>query len=169
MNRLIDTLVRGCAVIAGTALVLMLFLAVLDMAMRTMGAPLPGSYEVIGWLGAISMGAALAYTQLHKGHVAIDLFLNQLPRRARLATEAATYLLSLLLVTVAAYQMFAYAAGQYASGSLSQTLKAPVYPWVYAMAAALGVFALVLARDFLGAVSDLRAARDDQEVQSQEP
>jgi TRAP-type C4-dicarboxylate transport system permease small subunit len=155
MSTLITILQRVFAIIAGVALVLMLGVAVLDMVTRAAGAPLPGSYEIIGWLAAVSMGSALAHTQANKGHVSIDLVLASLPGKARLVIEAVVYLLSLLLIGLAAYQLFIYAAGLQASGSLSQTLRAPVYPWVYAFAAAVGVFALVLARDLVGAVAAL--------------
>jgi TRAP-type C4-dicarboxylate transport system permease small subunit len=155
MTKLINFLHRALAVLAGVALVLMLLLAVVDMVMRTLGWPIPGSYEIIGWLAAISMGAALAYTQAHKGHVAIDLLINLLPVKVRRFTEACVYLLSTLLITAAAYQLFNYGADMQASGSSSETLRAPVHPWVYALATALAVFALVLVKDFVESVRGL--------------
>lgn len=155
MTRLLRLLHLGFAVTGGVALVLMLLVAVLDIVLRTLGAPLPGAFEIIGWLAAASMASALAYTQAHKGHISIRLVLARFPRRARLAMEAATALLAALLFGVAAWQLFLYAYDLQATGSLSETLRAPVYPWVYLVAAGVAALALTLVKDAVAALAAL--------------
>lgn len=155
MSNLINFLHRGCAVIGGIALSLMLLVAVLDIVLRMFGSPLPGSFEVIGWLAAISIGSSLGYTQSYKGHVTIRLLVDHFPRKLRLLTEAAISLLSMLVVATIAYNLFVYATDMYRYGSTSETLRAPVYPWVFALACSLSVFTIVLLRDFICSLTAL--------------
>lgn len=159
MYRLLRLLHLGFAAVAGIALVAMLFVTVTDIVLRGFGAPLPGAYEIVGWLAAISVAAALGHTQAHRGHVAIDLLIARFPERARLAIEAITSLVAALLFAVATWQLFVYAYDLQLTGSMSQTLRAPVYPWVYLAAAGVAVLSLVLARDFVRDVAALRRGR----------
>lgn len=144
---------RGLAAIAGLSLIAMMLLTVADMILRGVGRPLAGSYEMIGWLSATSMALALGYAQLHKGHVAIDLVVVQLPRRVRAAVESLVGLASLLLFVAVAWYVGQYGVVLHESGSLSETLKAIVYPWVYIVAVGCAGLALALFVDFLRALS----------------
>lgn len=158
MQRLLRLLHLGFALIAGVALVAMLFVTVADIVLRGVGTPLAGAYEVIGWFAAISVAGALGYTQAHKGHVAIDLLIVRLPERVRRAIDALMLLAAAALFAVAAWHLALYAYDLHLTGSMSQTLRAPVYPWVYLTAAGVGVLALVLVHDFLEALAALLRA-----------
>ncbi|WP_431025431.1 TRAP transporter small permease [Halomonas sp. H5] len=155
MSNLVNFLHRGCAVIGGIALSLMLLVAVLDIVLRMFGSPLPGSFEVIGWLAAVAIGSALGYTQAYKGHVTIRLLIDHFPLKLRLLTETAMWLLSMLVVATISYNLFVYATDMYQYGSTSETLRAPVYPWVYALACSMSVFTIVLLRDFICSLAAL--------------
>lgn len=146
---------RALAWIAGLALIAMMLLTVADMVTRGFGHPIAGSYEVIGWLSAAAMALALGYTQLHRGHVAIDLVVERLPGRGRALVDVATSLMSLLLFSAVAWYVARYGVVLHETGSLSETLKAIVYPWVYVVAAGCAGLALALLVDFLRAASRL--------------
>lgn len=146
---------NALAVIAGVALIAMMLLTVSDMVLRGFGHPIAGSYEVIGWLSAISMALALAYTQRYKSHVAIDLVVARLSPRRRAAVDALVGLASLLLFAAVAWYVGGYAITLHETGSLSETLKAIVYPWVYAVALGCAGLALALLTDFLHALRRL--------------
>ncbi|MDT3678588.1 MAG: TRAP transporter small permease [Burkholderiaceae bacterium] len=149
-----DTFVnRALAAVAGLALIAMMLFTVADMVLRAFGHPVAGSYEVIGWLSAVAMALALGYAQLHKGHVAIDLVVQQLRPRTRAVVEMLTALASLLLFAAVAWYVAGYGVVLHRSGSLSETLKAIVYPWVYVVAIGCGGLALALLTDFLRALA----------------
>ncbi len=143
---------RALAAVAGIALIAMMLFTVADMVLRAFGHPVAGSYEVIGWLSAVAMALALGYAQLHKGHVAIDLVVERLRPRTKAAVEALTTLASLLLFVAVAWYVASYGLVLHESGSLSETLKAIVYPWVYVVAIGCGGLALALLADFLRAL-----------------
>ncbi len=150
----LDSLVnRALAAIAGIALIAMMLFTVADMVLRAFGHPVAGSYEVIGWLSAVAMALALGYAQLHKGHVAIDLVVERLRPRARAVVEILNALAALLLFAAVAWYVARYGVVLHQSGSLSETLKAIVYPWVYVVAIGCGGLALALLADFVRALA----------------
>lgn len=159
LERLNASVNRVLAWIAGLALIAMMMFTVADMVLRGFGHPVAGSYEVIGWLSAASMALALGYTQLHRGHVAIDLVVERLPGRGRASVDVATSLMSLLLFTAVAWYVARYGVVLHETGSLSETLKAIVYPWVYVVAIGCAGLALALLVDFLRAVGRLVSGR----------
>src|SRR3954464_6427451 len=73
---MIDKMNEGLAWIAGLAVVLLMLLIVFNAIKRIFSSPFAGTVEVSTWLGAISGIFALGYAQLNKGHVFIDLLIN---------------------------------------------------------------------------------------------
>jgi TRAP-type C4-dicarboxylate transport system permease small subunit len=148
---------RGLAAVAGLALVAMTLFTVLDVAMRSLGRPIAGSFEVIGWLSAVALALALGYTQAHRGHVAMTLLTDALRGRAAAFVDFVTSLASLVLFAIVAWVVVRYGQTLHAGGSLSETLKALVYPWVYVVSLGFVALALTLLVDALEAL--VRIAR----------
>ena len=149
---------RALAWAAGAALIAMMLFTVADMALRGLGRPVAGSFEIIGWLSAAAMALALGYTQLHRGHVAIDLVTMRLRPRTRALVEVLVGLAGLLLLVAVARYLVGHARELQLTGSRSETLKVVVYPWVYVAAAGAAGMALALAVDLLAALQRLRGA-----------
>lgn len=150
---------RSLAWVAGIALIAMMLFTVADMVSRGLGRPVAGSYEVIGWLSAAAMALSLGYTQMHRGHVAIDLVVQQLPARVRAAVDLLVSVMSLLLFVAVAWYVGRYGLVLHGTGSLSETLKVIVYPWVYVVAAGCAGLALALLVDLLRSVQRLLTSR----------
>jgi len=156
-------LTEGLAWAAALTLGAMMLFSVADMVLRGMGRTIAGSYEVIGWLSAAAMAMALGTVQRHRGHVAMELVVVRMGRRSRAVVEALTALLSLLLFATAAWYIARYGRVLHETGSLSETLRVIVYPWVYLVAAGCAGLTLALLVDFLrcaGALMALRALPD---------
>jgi TRAP-type C4-dicarboxylate transport system permease small subunit len=161
LNRFSGLINRGLAWAAGLTLVGTMLFTVLDMVLRALDRPIAGSFEVIGWLSAAATALALGYTQRYRGHVAIDLVVARLKGRARSGIETVTHLASLLLFCAVALYVAHYGETLRESGSLSETLKAIVYPWVYVVAVGAAGLALALLVEFAQALRDLlRGSRD---------
>jgi len=144
LEQLSALLNRALAAVAGLLLVGMMLFTVADMVLRALGRPVAGSYEVIGWLSAAAMALALGYTQLHRGHVSIDLVTARLGGRLRAAVALAIDVVALALFGAVTAYVVRYGVVLQESGSLSETLKAVVHPWVYAVALGAGGLALAL-------------------------
>lgn len=147
---------RALAVAAGIALAAMMLFTAADVLLRSLGRPVAGSFEVIGWLSASAMALSLGYVQLHRGHVAMTLVSDRLSGRPRALLDAANALLSLALFGAAAWFVVRYAGTLQDSGSLSETLKVIVYPWVYVVGVGFAGLALALLTDLLRCLQRLR-------------
>ena len=140
---------RGLACVAGFSLVAMMAVTVGEMVFRMLGHPMAGTVEIIGWLAAMTTAFALGYTQLFRGHVSIDLLVHRFPPRMRALIDMLVYLASTAIFLIVTWRVFAHAGVLKESGSLSETMKVIVYPWVYLVS--LGCLGLTLALfvDFL--------------------
>jgi len=158
----LSRLVNGVlAVAGGLILVGMMVLTVADMVLRVFGHPLAGTYEIIGWLAAAATALALGYTQVHRGHVAISLVVDRLGPRSRGVVACLTDVISLLLFSAVAWQVARYGDVLRESGSLSETLKVIVYPWVFIVAVGAAGITLALVVDVLRSVARLFAGAQE--------
>lgn len=158
-GRLRNALSLVLGALAGLALIVMMLFTAADITLRAFGRPVAGSFEVIGWLSAAAMALALGYAQAHKSHVAMTLFSDRLRGRMAALAECVNGLLALAAFGTAAYYLFRYGNTLQSSGSLSETLRVVVYPWVYIVAVGCSGLVLVLLLDWIDSVVRLVAGR----------
>ena len=138
---------EGFNVIACIAIIIMMLLSVADVVLRLFGKPIPGAYELVGFLGTIVVSFALGFTSLEKGHIAVELLFRKLPQRAQLAIETFTNFVSFLIFGLIAYQAFIYALDIRKSGEVSPTLQMPTYPFIFGIALGSGLLCIILIAD----------------------
>jgi TRAP-type C4-dicarboxylate transport system permease small subunit len=120
--------------IAGGGLVLMMLLTCADVVMRSAGRPIPGTFEIVGFLGVIIAAFAIAYTQVLGGHIAIDYLVVRLSRRRQSIIRCITSLAGAGLFALIAWQSYLFAI--------------PFFPFVYGLALACLPVSLLLLLDF---------------------
>ncbi|AXI00220.1 TRAP transporter small permease [Sporosarcina sp. PTS2304] len=138
-----DYLNQFLAIIAGTALLLMMLLIVFNSIKRIFSDPISGTVEIVSWLGAITGIFALGYTQLNKGHVYIDMVLEKFPRLAQKTIHTCMNVLSAVFFSLAAWQLFLFGLKLQSDGIVSQTIQFSFYPLV--ILSSIGFIGLVLA------------------------
>ena len=143
------------AFMASICLVVMMFVTVGEMVLRVFGTPMAGIVEVVGWLAAATTAFALGYTQIYKGHVAISLLTDKFSPRLQAILGVAVNLTSTALFAATAWYVFKYAGSLRAAGSLSETMKVIVYPWVYVVSLGCMGLALAVFVDLLEACSQI--------------
>ena len=140
--------------IGGLALVGMLVLIVADVVgIKILNSPVPGGIETVAFLAAVSIGFAVAQTQVMRGHVAVEFVVERFPRRLKMVTEIFALLLCACLVGALAWYTFKYGARLRDTGQVSMTQKIPYYPFVYGMGACFVVLLLVLASHLVGSIA----------------
>ncbi|HPJ97100.1 MAG: TRAP transporter small permease [Deltaproteobacteria bacterium] len=139
---------RGFNLLACAAVIIMMLLSTADVLLRLWGRPIPGTYELVGFLGTLVVAFALAFTSMEKGHIAVEILVERLPQRAQLAIDAFGNLMGMLLFGLIAYQAFIYALDIRKSGEVSLTLQLPPYPFILGIAAGCALLALLLMVDF---------------------
>jgi len=135
--------------VAGTAIVIMMVLTCADVLLRYFRCPIPGTYELVCYLGAVAVAFAMAHTSVQRGHVAVSLIVRLMPRRIRGIIDATTSIFGLILFALITWQSVVYAETLRASGEVSLTLRLPFYPFVYGVGFASAAVCLVLLTDIL--------------------
>jgi len=143
---------RAFNILACIAVIAMMLLSTADVVMRLFGKPIPGTYELVGFLGTIVVSFALVFTSMEKGHIAVEILVEKLPQRAQLSIEAVCNLIGALLFGVIAYQAVLYALDMKQSGEVSLTLQMPPYPFIFGIAAGCALLCLLLVADFIKSV-----------------
>ena len=149
--------------VAGAAIVAMMGLTCIDVFLRyivTMNQtygwtvlaelkPLPGTFELVGFLGAVAAAFAMAHTAVKKGHVAVSFLVQMLPGRLQGIIGSITDSFGLLFFSIISWRAFLYGMNLQESGEVSPTLQLPFYLFVYGIGIASIAVCLVLCVDLL--------------------
>lgn len=127
----------------------MMFLTCADIILRLFRRPILGTYEIVGFLGAMVAGLAIAQTTIERGHVAVQVVVTRFSPRVQEIIYLITHLLSIFLFALLAWECVGYGNDFRASGEVSLTLRLPFYPVVYGIALSAIVVCLVLFVDIL--------------------
>ena len=147
LGRFIRKLSQGLNWVAMVAIAIMMFMVCVDVALRPLGFPLVGSYEISGLLGAVAISFALAKVTLEKGHVAVELLMKRTRPSVQRGMNKITQALSLGLFVLISWQSMKYGRALAESGEVSMTIGLPFYPVVFGIAVTSAVVALVIAID----------------------
>ena len=136
--------------LAGLILVVMVLLTCANIVFRMFWVPISGTYELMGFAGAMLTAFALAYTQIKKGHIAVDILVNAFPKKMQWVLVVINNGMCFVFFLLAAWQLGLKAHTLKSTGELTETLRIICYPFTYAVALGCGVLALILLTDFLG-------------------
>ena len=141
--------------IAAGAVVFMMLITTADVIMRAFRHPILGTYEIVGFTGAVVIAFSLPYTSIQKGHIAVEFLVQRLPWLARVIINIINACVSIVLFAVIAWQCAKYAETMKISGEVSSTLQMPTYPFLYGISFGCLLLCVVLfielLRQFRGA------------------
>ncbi len=143
LEKISKDLARILAWVAGLAIVLMMLLTCADVVLRYLRRPIPGTYELVKFLGAVAVAFAMGHTLVQKGHVAVSLVVRILPARVQALIETVTGFFALVLFALITWQAVMYGNDLRATGEVSLTLQLPFYPFVYGVGFAAAAVCLV--------------------------
>jgi TRAP-type C4-dicarboxylate transport system permease small subunit len=140
---------HGLICVAGAALLLMILLTCANIVSRLIWMPIRGTFELMGFLGAIAAALALGYTQMKRGHIAVDVLINSFSPRTRRVLESFNAGIGLLFFTLLGWQLTEKAVVLKKAQEVSETLRFSYYPFTLGVALGCVVLAGVLFRDLL--------------------
>lgn len=158
LEKISKDLARTLYWVAGIAIVSMMLLTCADVILR-LGVtvyhkyhwfflspfkPIPGTYELVCFLGAAAVSFAMAHTSVEKGHVAVSLVVRMFPERIQAIIDSITSSFGFILFALISWRSVLYGNHLRASGEVSLTLQLPFYPFVYGIAFAAAALCLVL-------------------------
>lgn len=147
LERIGNELARLLYWIAGTAIITMMILTCGDVVLRFFRRPIPGTYELVCFLGAMAVAFAMAHTTVQKGHVAVSLLVRLFPARIQGLIGSITSTFGFIFFALVAWQSVLYGNDLHASGEVSLTLQLPFYPFVYGIGFSAAAVCLVLLTD----------------------
>jgi TRAP-type C4-dicarboxylate transport system permease small subunit len=144
LRKLSDWMNDACMVAGGITLVLMMSVACLNMILRLWGTPISATYEIVGYLGAVTVALPFGYAQRKRSHIAVDILSGRFPSAVRSVILTVSLLLGIGFFFVAAWQVGVHANTLWSTGEVSETLRIKYYPFTYAVAAACAIMAFSL-------------------------
>ncbi len=141
---LLRGLVALLAGVAGLAVAAMIIVTCVDVVGRRLGYPLPGAYDLVELLGAISIIGALPYLTACKGHVAIEFIPHKLSRRGRAVLATLVAMVCIAIYGFLTWRFVLYGIDLKASNQGTVTLRWPVFWLAYLMAVCAAATILVM-------------------------
>ena len=132
------------------ALFAMMVITTADVVGRYLfNKPILGVFELTEFLVLIVIFSFLAYTQSHKGHVAVDLLVLLFPKRLQLYIELFNHTICLLLMVLITWMGIVKALELMEIGETSPNLLVPNYPFVFYLVLGCAVMCIEYIRDLI--------------------
>ena len=121
--------------LAEIALFVMMMLTVIDVILRRFfGSPIVGTYDLVAMMGAIVVGFAVPKTSWDRGHVFVDVLLENRRKAVKNAFFVITRIVGIVLFAYLTYHLVKKGLFLQQSGETSMTLRVPTYPVAFALA-----------------------------------
>jgi len=133
----------------GAFLIAMILLTCANIFIRQFYIPIRGTFELMGYAGAVVTAFALGYTQFTNGHISVDVLVNTYPKPLKRFISLINHGVCSIFFFIAAFQVVQKAVTLKNAGELSETLRIIYYPFTLAVAFGCFVLALALFTDFL--------------------
>lgn len=143
-TKAMEFLSRLMCAVAVAALVAMMVLTLADVVLRAFGWPIPGTYELVGILGAVIIGFSIPYTTMSRGHVIMDFLTESLSGPAQTVLHVLTRILAIGFFIIAGWNLCLLGHYYSKASEVTLTLKLPLSPVFYVVAFCCFVECLML-------------------------
>jgi len=131
VGRVLNKLCRAFAVGSGLTLIAMSLMSLTSIVGRSLfSKPILGDYELVQMMSAVAVTMALPFCQMIRGHIIVDFFTANAPKRFNRACDIVA---SLILATAGFVFAWRIAVGMFElrnSGDASMLLTMPIW-WGY--------------------------------------
>jgi TRAP-type C4-dicarboxylate transport system permease small subunit len=149
LNRILNQLLMW---VAGSLLLAMVVMICANVFLRRVWTPLLGTFELMGYFGAIITAFALGFTQIKGGHISVDILVLRFSQKTQRILNGLNNLFCMVFFALVTWQISSYATTLWRTGEVTETLKIVYYPFTYGVALGCAVFSLVFLTNFLNAV-----------------
>jgi TRAP-type C4-dicarboxylate transport system permease small subunit len=137
-------------ILGSVAVLFLMALATVNVVLRFFfNAPYRGTYELVGFSGAIVIAFALGYTQKRKDHIVVDILTEKFPKRINRILDGINYFITMIFFALVSWQIFVWGVKISESGEVSETIKIIFHPFIYCVSFGFAVFSFTLIIDFL--------------------
>jgi TRAP-type C4-dicarboxylate transport system permease small subunit len=157
LNKILARLSQAGLAVAAAGLVLMMFLIGFDVIMRyLLNRPIAGSMELTEFLMSLTIGFGLAYCAFKKGHIRVDLVLMHVPTKVQRILDIIAYFVSFGFCCLIVWQTFENGQSIMQTKITSSVLLIPVFPFIFLLAIAMAILALVFLKDILEHIAEVK-------------
>ena len=146
------------SIVGAVILFIMMLLTVADVVGRYFfKSPVQGALELTGLLLVCVASCALAYSQIKKGHIRVELITERLPEKARAILDVVAYFFCLFGSSMITWQTLIRAREYLLAtrGNLTETLSIPLFPFLTLLGLGFLALALVSLVDFIQSLGKL--------------
>ena len=138
--------------IAGFFLIAMIAITGANIIIRLFWLPIRGTFELMGYFGAVVTAFALAYAQSKGSHIAVDIVVLRFSKKTQKILNAVNYLICMIFFGLVTWQVFKYATTLRETGEVTETLEIIYYPFTYAVSLGCIVMAFTFFVNFLKSI-----------------
>jgi len=138
--------------IAGLFLIAMIAITGANIVSRLFGLPIRGTFELMGYFGAVVTAFALGYTQIKRGHIAVDIVVLRFSEKTQRILHTVNHLICMAFFVIVAWQVSKYATTLWETGEVTETLQIVYYPFTYAVALGCLILAFTFFVDILKSI-----------------
>ena len=135
--------------IGGFFLGIMIFLTCANIFLRLVWTPIIGTFELMGYFGAIITAFALGYAQIKRTHIAVDILVLRFSKKTQRILNSVNYFICMVFFAIVSWQVAKYATTLYRTGEVTETLRVIYYPFTYGVALGCALLSLVFLTDLL--------------------
>lgn len=127
---------------AGGFLLGMVLLTCANIVVRLFSVPISGTFELMGYFGAVVAALSLGYTQIRKGHIFVDILYETFPPGLQKVCSLVNSVLCCCFFAFISQQLLKWGNTLKATEQVSETLHIVYYPFVFGVS--LGCASLCL-------------------------
>jgi TRAP-type C4-dicarboxylate transport system permease small subunit len=126
----------------GCFLVMMIFLTCANILLRQFGVPVRGTFEIMGFLGAVIFAFSLGYSHEKKEHLYVSIIFDRFPEKVKKAARVINSFVCIFFFSLVSWQLGKKALILKNVHEVSETLRIAYYPFILVLS--FGVAVLVL-------------------------
>jgi tripartite ATP-independent transporter DctM subunit len=157
--RVIDPVSRKMATIAAVVLGIMMLLTTADVIGRYFfNHPIKGTYELIGLMLVCAATWGLAYCQIERGHIRIEVLFERFSPGTKAGLNFMSYFIGLCGFFLICWQLLIMAKEYFLLGDTgtTETLGIPYYPFMLILAIGMGMLSLMLLIDIVKSMKEAK-------------
>ena len=138
--------------VAGCLLAAMIFLTCANIFLRIIWVPVIGTFELMGYFGAVMTAFALGHTQIRRGHIAVDIVVLGFSKKTQNILNGINCFICMVFFAIVSWRIASYATTLMKTGEITETLRIVYYPFTYGAALGCAVLSLVFLTELLGSL-----------------
>jgi len=145
----INGISRFLNIIAGISLTFLMLLTIADVILRGFRSPVPGTFEMVAFAGAVVIGFSLPRTSWLRAHIFVDFFILKFSQKGRDVFNITTRCMVIILFFLIGWNLIKFGIDLQKSGEVSLTLQMPFYPIAYGVGVCCFIQCLVMVCDIV--------------------